>query len=119
MIKKCTRLIPVDKSGVWEVKAIHLYKGFCRKTSYTGDFIRVSIKKTKPAMWKEKGARYSSLVTRVSKENFKLDGSSFFFKNNSCVVLKKRLSPLGKELFGPASGAVRRKKFLSAFAGVL
>lgn len=112
-------MTPVDKNGFWTVKTIHLYKGFCRKTSYTGDFIRVSIKKTKPSMWKERGSRYSSLIVRTSKENFKLDGSFFFFKSNSCVILKKRLSSLGKELLGPASSVVYRKKFLSSFAGIL
>ena len=78
MIKKCSRLTPADKSGIWEVKAIHLYKGFCRKTSYTGDFVRISIKKTKSTLWKEKGAKYTSIIVRTKKENSKIDGSFFF-----------------------------------------
>lgn len=112
-------MTPIDKSGIWEVKTIHLYKGFCRKTSYIGDFVRVSIKKTKSALWKEKGAKYASIIVRTKKENFKVDGSNFFFKTNCCVILKKRLSPYGKELLGPVSNNIRRKKFISAFRGFI
>ena len=119
MIKKHTKLIPSDKCGFWQVKSIHLYKGFSRKTSYAGNFIRVSIKKVKPLFWKEKGKKYSSIIVRTCKENLKADGSFFFFKYNSSVTLKKRLTPVGKELYGPCSSLIFRKKFLVTFAGII
>lgn len=119
MIKKNTKLIPADKCGFWEVKSIHLYKGFNRKTSYCGDFLKVSVKKTKPINWKDKGKKFIAVVIRTKKENIKKDGSFFFFKYNTCVVLKKRLTPLGKELYGPASSLVKRRKFLATFVGVI
>jgi len=119
MIKKHTRLIPSDKCGVWEVKAIHLYKGFFRNTSYTGDFTKSTIRKVKPAFWKDKGTKVKNIIIRVKKETVKADGSYFFFKYNSCILLKKRLTPRGKELIGPTSFLVKRKKFLSSFAGII
>ena len=48
MILKNTKLSPLDKCGVWEVKSFHLYGGFYVKKVHSGGFIKVSIKKTKP-----------------------------------------------------------------------
>jgi ribosomal protein L14 len=48
MIQKNSIIIPCDKSGVQLVKVFHLYKGFFRKNSFVGDFIKVSVKETKP-----------------------------------------------------------------------
>ena len=48
MILKNTYLIPCDKSGVQIIKVFHLYKGFFRKKSSIGDFLKVSVKESKP-----------------------------------------------------------------------
>jgi ribosomal protein L14 len=47
MIKKGTHLSPIDKCGVWWVSVFHLYYGFNRKTAYCGNFVKVSVRKTK------------------------------------------------------------------------
>ena len=54
MIKKHTYLIPSDRCGVWWVSVFHLYKGSFRKTAYVGDFVKVSVKITKPNNWIKK-----------------------------------------------------------------
>jgi ribosomal protein L14 len=38
---------------------------------------------------------------RTKKELHKNDGSFIKFKCNNIILLKKRLTPRGKELFGP------------------
>jgi ribosomal protein L14 len=47
------------------------------------------------------------------------DGTVFRFKENNVILLKKRLSPKGKEVVGPAVRAIRRKKFVASFAGAI
>ena len=56
--------------------------------------------------------------TPTKKEQLKIDGSTFKFKQNAVVSLKKRLTPRGKELVGPVSKSLSRKKFLLTFAGI-
>jgi ribosomal protein L14 len=41
-------MIPADKCGVDFVKIFHLYRGFFRKKSKNGDFVKVSVRKTSP-----------------------------------------------------------------------
>ena len=48
MIHKSSILIPADKCGVFTVNTFHLYKGFSRKFSKFGEYIKVSVRKTKP-----------------------------------------------------------------------
>jgi ribosomal protein L14 len=47
MIKKGTYLIPADNCGVWWVSVFHLYYGFSRKTAFCGNFVKVSVKRTR------------------------------------------------------------------------
>ena len=54
MIYKSSSLIPADKCGVWVVKVFHLYRGYNRKVSFVGDFIKCSVKKTRPENWLKK-----------------------------------------------------------------
>jgi ribosomal protein L14 len=49
----------------------------------------------------------------------KQDGSYIRSRKNSVVLLKKRMTPRGKELFGPITYGVRRRKFVSSFSGVI
>jgi len=36
---------------------------------------------------------------------------------NNVVLLKKRMTPQGKEIFGPTLYNIKRKKFVSSFVG--
>ncbi len=119
MIQKKTYLVPVDKSGVWWVNTFHLYKGFNRKVSGIGDFIKVSVRSVRPNNWISKKSKLVGIIVKTKKETFKIDRSYVKFKFNSIVLLKKRLTPKGKELFGPTLTNLKRKKFMSTFAGVI
>lgn len=119
MIYKSSKLIPSDKCGVWLVKVFHLYRGFNRKVSFQGDFIKCSVKKIRPENWLKKKTKLKGFIVRTQKEFFKRDGSYVKFKNNSVVLLKKRMTPQGKEIIGPILYNIKRKKFVSSFAGAI
>jgi len=51
MIYKGTNIVPADKCGVWHARVFHLYRGFNRKVSFVGEFIKVSVRRTKPENW--------------------------------------------------------------------
>ena len=119
MIQKCSILVPSDKCGVLTVNTFHLYKGFNRKFSKFGDYIKVSIRKTKPANVLTKKSKRKALIIRLKKELCITDGSFIKFNYNSVILLKKRLTPEGKEIFGPIVRNFKKKKFLSSFSGLI
>jgi len=119
MIQKSTILIPADKCGVLTVNTFHLYKGFFRKFSVFGDYIKVSIRKTKPENALGKKGKRKAIIIRTKKGLSIGDGTFVRFDNNNVVLLKKRLTPEGKEIFGPILRNFKKKKFLSSFSGVI
>ena len=119
MIQKSTILVPADKCGVLTVNTFHLYKGFSRKFSKFSDFIKISIRKIKPENFLNKKAKRKAIIIRT-KKNIKIsDGSFVKFNYNSVIILKKRLTPEGKEIFGPIVRNFKKKKFLSSFSGLI
>ena len=119
MIQKSTILIPADKCGVLTVNTFHLYKGFFRKFSVFGDYIKISIRKTKPDNILSKKSKRKAIIIRTKKNLSIMDGTFVKFDCNSVVLLKKRLTPEGKEIFGPILRNFKKKKFLSSFSGVI
>jgi large subunit ribosomal protein L14 len=119
MIQKTSILVPADKCGVLTVNTFHLYKGFSRKVSYFGDYIKVSMRKVKPENVLTKKSKRKAIIIRTSKNTNLTDGSSVRFDYNSAVLLKKRLTPEGKEIFGPILRNFKKKKFLSSFSGII
>lgn len=117
MILKETVLVPADKCGVDLVKVFHLYKGFSRKASYIGDFVKVSVKKVLPGNIIKKKTKIKGILVRTKFAVGLNDGCVYAFKENNVVLLKKRLTPRGKEIVGPTSRMLRRKKFISSFVG--
>ncbi len=96
-----------------------MYGGAARKSSGIGDFIKVSVRNTRPNNWVAKKSKSISIIVQTKKEVLKRDGSYVAFKNNSVILLKKRLTPKGKEIVGPTVSNIKRKRFLMSFAGVI
>jgi len=69
MIYKGTNIIPADKCGVWHARVFHLYKGFNRKVSFVGEFIKVSVRRTKPENWLKKKNKNSRIYCKNKKRN--------------------------------------------------
>lgn len=119
MIQKTTILVPADKCGVLSVNVFHLYKGFNRSFAGFGDYVKISVRKTKPDNVLTKKTKKKALIVRLKKNLQINDGSFLRFDYNSAVILKKRLTPEGKEIFGPISRNFKKKKFLSSFSGLI
>ena len=119
MIQKASILIPSDKCGVFTVNTFHLYRGFSRKFSKFGEYIKISVRKTKPENVLTKKIKRKAIIVRTKKCIALHDGSSIRFDYNSVIILKKRLTPEGKEIFGPISRNFKKKKFLSSFSGLI
>jgi len=117
MIQKHTKVIPVDQCGVFLVRVFHLYRGGRRKISWVGDFVKGSAILTKEDNWIKKKAKLQCVLIRLKKESFRKDGTSVNFKKNNVVLLKKRLTPKGKEIMGPVDFNVKRRKFMNSFSG--
>jgi len=66
-----------------------------------------------------KKSKHKAIVVRTKKQTFKKDGSWLKFFSNNGIIVKKRTSPLGKEVFGPTISNLRRKRLLNSFPGIL
>lgn len=119
MIFKQSKLIPADQCGIFWVKVFHLYRGGRRKVAYIGNFVKVSALLVKKDNWLKKKSKLRGVLIRLKKITYKVDKSSVCFKTNNIVLLKKRLTPRGKELTGPVDSSVRRKKFIQSFSGII
>lgn len=119
MVQKGTYLVPMDKCGVWWVNAFHIHGGFHHKIGRVSNFIKVSVRETKPNNWVLKKTKLNSILILTKKEVKNVDGSYFKFKYNNVVLLKKRLNAKGREILGPSVKQLKRKKFLLSFSGIL
>jgi ribosomal protein L14 len=119
MVQKSTILTPVDKSGAITVNLFHIYGGGKKKVANVGNFIKISVRTLSINPKVKKKDKRISIFIRSKFRYPKLDGSVIYSDNNYCVLLKKRLTPIGKEIYGPIYKSVKRRKFLSSFAGIL
>lgn len=111
--------MPMDRCGVWWVSVFHIYQGFSHKIGKVNNFVKISVKNTRPNNWVLKKTKLNSIIILV-KKNIKLkDNSNICFKVNSSILLKKRLSAKGKEIVGPGLKILKRKKFLISFSGII
>lgn len=128
MIFKKTWLEVADNTNVRWLQVFHLYKGFHRKSTKVGFFIKSSARIVEPPRLEYKGFKFKfnkkgdicrGLLIRAKYTSFKNDGSSIYFKNNSTILLKKKQDVKSKYLFGPISYLIKRKKFMTLFSYVI
>ena len=101
-----------------------MYKGFHRKQTKAGFFIKATARVVEPPRIEYKGFKFKfhkkgdicrGLIIRNSYNIVKKDGSSIFFKKNETILIKKKQDLKSKYLFGPVVKTLRRKKFLTLF----
>ena len=97
----------------------HIYGGSFKKVGYCGDFCKVSVRVTKPESWSLKKSKHKAIIIRTKKENYKKDGSWIKFFDNEGVVVKKRTTPFGNEVYGPAPSTLKRKRLIKSFSGII
>ena len=124
MIFKQTWLNVADNTNVRWLQVFQLYKGFNRKVSSVGYFVKGSARVVEPPRIEYKGFKFKfnkkgdicrGLLIRTKFNIPRNDGSTTYFRNNSIILLKKRQEVKSKYLHGPASFRIRRKKFLNLF----
>jgi len=99
MIFKETWINVADNTNVKWLQIFHLYKGFNRKCSTTGFFVKGSARVVEPPRLEYKGFKMKfnkkgdicrGLLIRTKYNIRKNDGSSIYFKNNNTILLKKK-----------------------------
>lgn len=119
MIYKNTYLIPADRCGVFWVKVFHVYGGWSKKVAIIGDFVKVSVRDTKSNNKLKKKTKITGIVIRTKKEILKIDTTTIKFKENNLVLLKRRMTPKGREVIGPITSTINRKKFKASFIKII
>jgi large subunit ribosomal protein L14 len=128
MIFKKTWLNVADNTNVQWLQIFHLYKGFFRKQTTQGFFVKGSARVVEPPRLEYKGFKIKfnkkgdicrGLLIRTKYKILRHDGATNYFNNNSLVLIKKKQEVKSKYLFGPVSYVLKRKKFLSLFKKVL
>ena len=128
MIYKESWLNIIDNTNIRNIKVFHLYKGFHRKVSYPGFFVKGCARVVEPPRIEYKGFKYKFyikgdicrlLIIRANKLRFNKDHSSIKFNNNSAIVIKKKNEPKGKFFNGPIQRSISRRKMLTLFKSVL
>jgi large subunit ribosomal protein L14 len=127
MIFKQTWLSISDNTNVRWLQVFHLYKGFYRKSSQIGFFIKGSARVVEPPRLEYKGFKFKynkkgdicrGLVVRNKYNITRNDGSVVYFNQNSIIMIKKKQDIKSKYLYGPISYKIKRKKFLNLFSYV-
>lgn len=120
MIFKQTWLNVTDNTNVEWLQVFHLYKGFFRKQTSVGFFIKGSARVIQPPRIEYKGYKFRfnkkgdicrGLLTRQTFPLTRLDGTVVRFSHNSTILIKKKQNPKSKYVLGPTTLLLRRKKF--------
>jgi ribosomal protein L14 len=105
-----------------------LYKGFFRKKTTVGFFIKGSARIVEPPRLEYKGFKFKfnkkgdicrGLLIRAKYNIHKNDGSVLYFKTNNTILIKKKQELKSKYLYGPIPKNIKRKKFLNLFNIIL
>ena len=118
MLQKRSNVVVGDNCGAWTARVFHIYRGSRHRTGIAADFVKVSIRQASPLSKIKKGYKSKAIIVRVRSMSKRRDGSYVRFEDNNVVLLKKRLTPRGKELHGPITYGFHRRKFTATFLGV-
>lgn len=128
MIFKKTWLSVADNTNVRWIQIFHLYKGFHRKSSMIGFFVKGSARIVEPPRLEYKGFKFKfnkkgdicrGIIIRAKYVRRKNDGSSISFNNNNTILLKKKQDVKSKYIYGPTTSLIKRKKFITLFSTIL
>jgi ribosomal protein L14 len=117
-----------DNTNVRWVKIFHLYKGFNRKKTKPGFFVKGSSRIVEPPRLEYKGFKYKySLkgdivklwLVRALFISSNLDTSNIKFNQNSGIVISKKQNIKSKFINGPCSSNIKFKKLHTVFKLVI
>lgn len=121
-------LFVADNTNIRWIKIFQLYKGFRRKSTKLGFFIKGSARVVEPPRIEYKGFKYKysikgdiarMLIIRSPLAERNATGNSTRFEGSGGIVIKKRTDTRSRFLNGPISACLRRKKFQTLFKKVV
>lgn len=113
-----------DSTNIRWIKIFHLYKGFFRKITKVGFFVKGSARVVEPPRVEYKGFKYRYNIkgdiarmwlAKSQLQNYYTDGSISNLVGSGGFIVKKRQDPKSKFLRGPISRSINRKKFKTLF----
>jgi large subunit ribosomal protein L14 len=128
MIFKQSWLHAADNTNVRWLRIFHLYKGFHRKVSTTGFFVKGSARVIEPPRLEYQGFKFKfnkkgdicrALIIRTARSFLRYDGSTLQFRANSGILIRKKQNVKSKYLQGPSTYTLKRKKFKTLFKTLL
>jgi large subunit ribosomal protein L14 len=117
-----------DNTNVRWLRLFHLYKGFNRRSTTIGFFVKGSATVVEPPRLEYKGFKFKfnkkgdicrAILVRCTKPLYRLDGSITLFPHNTAILIKKKQNIKSKYINGPATYHLRRKKFKAVYRQLL
>jgi len=124
MILRQSWLHASDNTNVRWLRVFHLYKGFDRRSTTIGFFVKGSARVVEPPRLEYKGFKFKfnkkgdvcrALLVRCVWPLRRVDGSVATFPINNAILIKKKQNPKSKYIQGPSTYHLKRKKFKSLF----
>jgi ribosomal protein L14 len=125
MLQKLTYVSVSDRTGLGWLQTIHLYRGFYRRYTYIGEYIKASIKTILHYPKRRRGRRYKRMRVgfvvrglfvhaRWNKSFF--DCSRLLLLSNKIITLKRKGTFKSKYTFGPIIRNIRRYQYYNLFS---
>jgi len=128
MILKKTWTTVSDNTNVRWLQIFQLYKGFFRKSTTVGFFVKGSARVIEPPRLEYKGFKFKfnkkgdicrGLIIRTKYLLFRYDGAVSYFRTNDIILIKKKQDIKSKYLYGPIPVQIKRKKFLTLYKKII
>jgi len=128
MIFHKTWLSVADNTNINWMQVFHLYRGFKRRQSEIGFFVKGSARVVEPPRIEYKGFKFKfnkkgdicrALIIRARKPISRFDGSVIYFSMNNSILIRKKQDVKSKYLFGPVPATLKRKKFKTLYKTIL
>jgi ribosomal protein L14 len=128
LLLKESWLYIADNTNVCWIKIFHLYKGFKRKKSKPGYFVKGSSRIVEPPRLEYKGFKYKysvkgditrSWIIRSVKPLRNIDSTNISFNKNVGVLVFKKHNIKSKFVNGPLPTTLKIKKLYSLYNHVI
>lgn len=117
-----------DNTNVEWLQIFHLYKGFHRRRTTVGFFVKGSAKVIEPPRFEYKGFKFKfnkkgdicrAILVRCTFPLRRADGSSVLFSSNEGVMIKKKQNIKSKYVQGLSTYHLKRKRFKTVFPQII
>lgn len=128
MLKKESWIYITDNTNVKWIKIFQLYKGFSRKTTTYGFFVKGSARIVEPPRLEYKGFKYKfkikgdiikSIIVRTKKKRSTKSGKHVSFNDNSSILINKKFNIQSKYINGTTIKNIKRKKIINLFKVII